>query len=489
MVRCKLLYFSLLVLTILLACPGYVSAKNDLLSPMAYGLEHCISGKQRFYVLQHLHQEAVKDKCGVDYTGIDTINIEIPRDAKSLPLTDYTNFGGVVINVKNHTKRFTLFKMKQKEEPCDLTWSDVIKGQIHENAQDFLIMIEDQEPWVKNRRGFNYGHRRKDILLVKNGRIQNKVVKSYGTICSQPKFTRCDIGENVKVIKNLTINRDTASTYKTNVFSIENQNEVVIQNITINTPSAKSFYGDAAIKITNCTNVRMKDVTINGTYSQKRKYGYGISMNNVWNVSFDHLVGHGNWGVFGNNNVNTATLVNCDINRFDIHCYGKDINFKNCTFRNLYNQFSSVYGKVTFENCRFDHSIPVLLGVTYNTYTGFDLCFKDCEWQVRKNRPYLIQGGNPWGPENERMELREKCWPNLFVKNMRVVVPENQKEIYLYGCRNITTTSAKIGYVSTALTENIKFETTNGQKKGTKLYLSNERVLFKNQIKTKALIK
>lgn len=473
----------------LLVWHSYVGGENKMLSPQEYGLSNCVSDIQRYYVLQEIHNDAVKMGCGVDYSGIDSINIEIPYNAKPMPLSDYTDFGGVVLNVRNQTKNATLFRMKQPMTPMNVTLDQIENGNIIDKYQDYIIVIEDQKLWVEKRRGHSYGHTRKDILLVKDGKIKNKVVASYETACSKPIFFRCDVNKSIKVIKNLIVNRDTASTYKTNILFMENQNDVEIDNITINTPSPGKLYGDAAINIKNCTNVKIKDVTINGTYSQNNKSGYGISMNNVWNVSFDHLTGHGNWGIFGNNNVNTATLVNCDINRFDIHCYGKDVTFKNCTFRDLYNQFSSVYGKVLFDNCQFIDFLPVLFESSYNAYTGFDLSFKDCTWQMKQGHNYLIQAGNPYGGENERIELKEKCWPNLMIENMKIVAPDNISEIYLFECKALLNSNVKLGYIHNVRINNMKVVNCKKHQMNTKIFMSNKPVVPKKRLTTNVLMK
>lgn len=471
-----------------IASPQLVWSNERMLSPLKYGLYDCVSDIQRYYVLQEVHNDAAKLGFGVDYAGIDSICIEIPRDAEPLQLADHTDFGGVVLNIINQAKNFTLFKMSQLKVPMDITWSQIVNENIPNNYQDYLIIIEDQEPWT-HRIGYSYDHIRKDILLVKNGQIINNVVSSYGTASSKPRFSRTNVNKDVKVIKNLTINRDAASTYITNVLSIENQNDVEIQNVTINTLSSMNLYGDAAISITNCTNVRLKDITIDGTYSQKSKYGYGICLNNVWNISFDHLIAHGNWGVFGNNNVNMAHLENCDINRFDIHCYGRDVTFRNCTFRHHYNQFSSIYGTISFDHCQFVDFLPVLFEPSYNAYTGFDLIFRDCTWELKKGQRYLIQAGNPFCEDNKRKELKEKCWPNLSVSNMKVVVSETVEEIYLYGCMTKAKSNISLGYVNYITIKNMSVVNRENHQTGTKLYLSDKVIGFKNRIKSNVLFK
>lgn len=463
--------------------------ENVMLSPLNYGLNNCISDIQRYYVLQEVHQDAEKLGCGVCYAGIDTINLEIPRDAKPLPLPDYTDFAGIVLNVRNRQKNMTLFQMSAGTKPMDVTWEQIKSRILPDKSRDYMIIIEDDSLWVKNRIGYKYGHRRKDVLLVKKDQIQNEVVASYGTKSSRPRFLRCDIANRKKIIKKLTFNRDSTSSCMTYALKIENQNDVEVENVTINTPVPGELYGDMAISVTNCTNVRMKDVAINGTYSQIRKYGYGICMNNVWNVTFDHLIGHGNWGVFGNNNVNNATLVNCDINRFDIHCYGKDVTFNNCTFRDLYNQFSSMYGKVSFEKCRFIDFLPVLFEYSYNAYTGFDLNFKDCFWKVKSDRRYLIQAGNPFDVDNERDELKEKCWPNLSVNNMKVVADDNIKQLFLFGCIKDSGKDVKLGYIHNVKVHNITFVNCKRQLRNMKLLLSDKQIGFKQRLTTNVLVK
>lgn len=99
--------------------------------------------------------------------------------------------------------------------------------------------------------------------------------------------------------------------------NVENQYNLEFKNIDFHTPQ-DTLVGDAMIGVTNCCDVTFKDVWIDGTYSKTDYYGYGICMGNVSNAKFIRLKGNANWGVFGNNNVNTAYLKDCDINRFDV---------------------------------------------------------------------------------------------------------------------------------------------------------------------------
>ncbi len=222
-----------------------------------------------------------------------------------------------------------------------------------------------------------------------------------------------------------------SSTCMTRCFLIENQNRVTISNVIINTP-VNALYGDAAISLQNCTNSLLKDIVINGTYSQLKRYGYGIMFNNLWNTTILRLKGDGKWGIFGNNNVNVAHLKDCCINRFDIHCYGRDIDFENCTIFRLYNQYSSIYGKISYRNCVFDAAIPCLLTSSYNAYTPFDLFFENCIMKMTSLNDGIIYIMGIPKQENERFELAKKCLPNIKIDNCQIEFKEPLKECYIF---------------------------------------------------------
>ena len=332
----------------------------------------------------------------VDYTGIKELDIEIPIDGCSIPLGYNTDFKGLILNVTNKRKNIYLFKMNQnlipisisKQEFCSLSY-------LHREEfkyGDKLLVIEDKTPWVKNRIGYAYGAMRKDCI---------------------------------------TINRMESSTCMTRCFLIENQNRVTISNVIINTP-VNALYGDAAISLQNCTNSLLKDIVINGTYSQLKRYGYGIMFNNLWNTTILRLKGDGKWGIFGNNNVNVAHLKDCCINRFDIHCYGRDIDFENCTIFRLYNQYSSIYGKISYRNCVFDAAIPCLLTSSYNAYTPFDLFFENCIMKMTSLNDGIIYIMGIPKQENERFELAKKCLPNIKIDNCQIEFKEPLKECYIF---------------------------------------------------------
>ena len=71
------------------------------ISPFDYGLREAVSDTDRYWALYHAHAEALARNLTVSYEGIDTLEIALPTDFKSIPLGPYTDFGGLVLYVTN----------------------------------------------------------------------------------------------------------------------------------------------------------------------------------------------------------------------------------------------------------------------------------------------------------------------------------------------------------------------------------------------------
>lgn len=461
----------------LLSATTLVSAQKGF-SPYDFGLAEARTDVERFEALYNTHAAAIEAGINVDYSRIDTLHIEIPANAKRIPLTRNNDFKGAVFHVKNNAKTFYLFDLQQRDDSLVIDKS-LLDGTdfstIPQLAKGLhLLIIEDQTPWVGKRAGYNYGATRRDLLLIHNGRSENLPVASYNNPQSQPAFTYCAVKETPISIKNLTIHRDAESTFKTYCFNIARQHNVQIENIAIYTPE-NDFYGDAAFNISHCSHLSMNNVTINGTYSQTDHYGYGIQLNNIWNCCFERLQATANWGIFGTNNINNALLLDCNINRFDIHCYGRDVLVQNCTFSKLYNQFSSVYGQVSFLNCTFSEFIPVLFEPSYNAYTQFDLRFQNCIFNATASRYYLIQAGKLDNVINERPELTQKCLPNISIQNLTVNVPANVPKIVLFQPKGEVSEQLSVGHINQIRINGLRF---NNEKENqtANFHLSNARI-------------
>ena len=328
----------------------------------------------------------------------------------------------------------------------------------------YLVLLEDRHPWVNLREGHKYGAMRKDILLVQNGKSLNHPISPYSTDSTLLSAHYQLTDEELKTIANLTIMRDSSSTAKTYCFKIEGVNNLKISDVNIYTPDPKNLYSDAAITIRNSTNVTFENVLIEGTYSRKNLYGYGILMDNVWNSTFLRLRARGNWGIFGTNNLNRTTLRDCDLNRFDIHCYGRDVLLERCTLRQRQTQFSSMYGTVTFDSCRFIDCIPVRIRSSYNAYTPFDIVMRDCIFEVTPRYHSLVNVMLLDTATNSRPELAAKCWPNLRVTNMTVVAPATVGTLNLYYPSGATRELKKpVDYLDNVVVEGLKVVRPNGK--------------------------
>lgn len=430
------------------------------LSPFDFGLAEAETDSARYEVLYATHTKAVETGAEVSYQGIGTLVIEVTEHSLPIPLTRHNDFAGLHLIVKNKSKVQYLFSMMDTLwQSVELSPSAVDSGDFTANpllSEGFyMLLLEDAHPWVQNRSGHSYGAIRKDLLFVHNGVSLNRPISSYATDSTLLKAKALATDNRPKIITDLTLTRDSSSTAKTYCFDIQGINNLKVSKLRINTPDTKELYADAAINIENCANIVLEDVTIEGTYSRTNKYGYGIQMNNVWNSLFLRLTAHANWGIFGTNNLSNTTLKNCDINRFDIHCYGRDVFVYNCQFNKLYNQFSSVFGTICFEGCRFTEFIPVLFEPSYNAYTPFDLTFKNCIFDAQTSRNYLISTGLLDNITNSRPELVQKCWPNIDIQNLTVNIPGNVSKIILFNTKK--SAQVAVNYISDIKIDGLQF--------------------------------
>lgn len=414
--------------------PGVFCYANQVVSPIDYGVLTANTGIERYECLFRCHMAAIKNNAHIDYSGIKQLDLEVPVNANPIPLPCDVDFAKVTINVLNKQRGQFLFTRINATHQINVTANDIDKGTFLHlpelNRGRKLLIVTDGNPWVGNRSGYDYGATRKDILVVKGGQSLNKVACEYGGRYSSPKAIFAEV-EGSCNYRNLTFNRDSQSTRITYLIQLINLYDVTLSNITLITPQDNDFYGDAAIQIKQSAKVLLKNVNINGTYSQKNQYGYGINLDNVSMLTCERLYARARWGVFGTNNVNNTILRDCDINRFDIHCYGRDVRCYNCKFTDLYNQFSSIYGDVYFEECTFNNFVPVLMESSYNAYTPFDITFKKCTFNMTQNRNFLITLLGLEEAHNSRPELSRKALPNVSIKDCFVNLPDGLKEWYI----------------------------------------------------------
>lgn len=437
---------------------AYGQEQKTPISPCSFGMEEAKTDIERFYALYNTHVAAIEQGVDVDYDGIDRLNIEIPADAKPIPLTSYNIFHSLVLNVRNNSKNFYLFRLSQPTDSIDVSKEQIDGGDFGTVKElrtgKFLIVLQDNRLWVDQRQGYKYGHTRKDILLIEDGKAANQPIMPYNTPETQPAVSYCPVTDDFKVISDIVINRTPDSKFKTYCFDVKNQYNVELCDIIINTPKSE-LVADNAIRITNCADVTLEYVKINETYSRKDYYGYGILMDNVWDSKIRNLTSHSDWGIFGTNNISEALLENCNINRYDIHCYGRNATIRNCTFDNLYNQFSSMYGQLKFERCIFNKHIPVLIESTYNAYTPFDIEFDRCVFNINGRCNYLVDARTLSDIRNSRPEVADKNLPNITLNNCIVNLFENTNRLYMFHFTHVHYTDT-VGYLEQIYIDNLK---------------------------------
>ena len=252
-------YLAILFCFLLAACSSAKSGArkgSTVVSPYDFGLSKAKSGVERYDVLLRTHQAAVTQGVDVSYRGIKTIELEIPPGAERIPLTRHNDFNGCTFVIKNVQKTVYLFEAKETSLPISISKSSIDKGRFEEYPElsqgKHLLWIEDANPWVENRKGFSYGHQRKDILLVEEGMARNAVVMPYDNKESAPNCRYINADNSDIDIKNLTICRTENSSAITNIFFISGKNGVLLSNFSLHTPE-NDGRNDRAIRIDDCT--------------------------------------------------------------------------------------------------------------------------------------------------------------------------------------------------------------------------------------------
>ncbi len=499
-VRCGNFTLLIIFLFISSACFAHEKHAADIMMNMTDRLgtiiNNCKPNSAELYtMLRSLHQEATEKGIPLVYPKEDinqsgkiirlTIsNEQVDQNNRFLfiPLPNYTDFNGWTIEInqqakipvylfhfsESHEQRITQNVSKRKIDAGRFTSIDKL------NDGTKLLIIEDRTPWTyRNETPDTYfpdgqpgtpwqkwdrhdPKYRRDILLLDNGIAQNTVIAPYNTKASKPSCSFVTVTMHKKEIKNLRFIRKESSGDIAKLLYITNSNNVTVSNITVETePSQKSK--DACITIINSANISIENYTIQRTYSSPKAYGYGIDMNNVWNVHISKIKASGpEWGVFGNNNLNTVRLDSCTINRMDLHMYGKDISCSHCTFRNdnykaeiaqamnrldtyqerhthVCNRYAALYGTLTYDSCHFDGFVPFLTDYGYNIFAKCDVEFRNCTMDIfQKKYAYLFLMGY-WGAQkNERPENAMRHWNNVLIDNMTIRLHANIPNVYLF---------------------------------------------------------
>ena len=420
------------------------------LSPFDFGWEKARTGEARYEVLYKTHKAAIEKGVGVDYTGLKKIYLSVPDNAESIPLGRNTDFKGAEIHIYDGTKDFCLFKLAEPRKGVRVTGKQIDSKDYTDikalKSGLYVLEIEDKTPWVLQREGRPYGATRREAVLVRDGIGSNGPCAPYDTKASDPRAYYAKADDGQKTFCNVTFIRDPQSTKKASLVRFEFQNNLKVSGVKVITPP-NDMHGDHCISFFACTNILCEDVVIDGTYSQPKEFGYGICLNAVWNSTFVNIRSNCSWGVFGNNNTHDSYIYDCDIERFDTHCYGRNIYVRNCTLNGRGLPVSSIYGTIILEGCKLNMCNPYTCRADYYSYVDFDLHVKNCVVEPRYAN--LIRLGRLDEKINERPELVEKRWPNVFLENVTVKVPRGSKEFtLLYASQAKNYTGYPLSYMS-----------------------------------------
>ena len=250
---------------------------------------------------------------------------------------------------------------------------------------------------------------------------------------------------------------------------IDGQNNFRLHNITVNTP-VTDWTGDACINIINCTNTLCEDITFNGTYSQTDYYGYGFSCNNIWNSTFRRITSHCPWGVFGCNNTHDSLLEDSDVERFDTHCYGRNITIRNSILTGRGIPVSSIFGTILLEHTKLVKCYPYSIRADYNSYVDLDVVIRDCE--MTGTTAWIFPMGRLDNIINERPELAEKRWPNVFIDGLSFEVPSGATAVYLFRPSTKNSYGKPLGNVSQVNIKGLQFKYPSDATQSVPFYIS-----------------
>lgn len=437
-----------------------VAKPTGSVSPFDYGLREAATGQARFEALRRTHVAALNLGVSVDYTGVGTVELVIPSGAKPIPLTRETDFKGTVFRVHNDVGKFFLFSLENVFSKVSVSGSQIDEADysaVPALASGLHILkVADDNHWVDDREGFDHPHDRADAFLVRDGVGSCGPVASYSTAATKINAEWCTADDSRKSLSNVTLERFAESTQNVCLASFRGQNNLYISNVTIRTPQGTGICGDTALDIRYCTNVLCEDMLFDGLYCEEHGSGYGLSINTTWNTTFRRITSHCLWAAFGCNNMQDSYLYDSDVERFDIHCYGKNITIRNSTLTGKGLPCSSLFGTVRCEDVKFVSCFLFAYRDDYNSYTPFDIVIRNCEMWVNGQNGLISMGQLDKGL-NARPELSKKSWPNLDIDGLTVHLPAGMPSFSFYYINDMQRYPDPVGYISSVKVKNMTY--------------------------------
>lgn len=451
-------------LILLLLLPAVMQAQTAPISLVEMGILDAPDDTSRYSMLCSAHAAALRAGTTVSYEGLDTLRLAIPpRDDIAIPIGPHNDFSHVVLLVSNCVRGGSLFTYERRPD-LQLSVLDTVDGitpSTLNRAIDsgnftfhpllvhgtWVIEVTDSTPWVGQRAGHAYGHFRKELIHLREGRSLDSPVMPFGGTISSPHLRCYAVSDTLFTFSNVTLLRDSASTARTYLLSAENIYDARLSNVTIVTPPSK-LADDCAIRIYNCHHLVLDTITILGSYSRTDHSGYGILLDNIHFTHVRHLYARTPWGVFGTNNMHTTLIEESDFDRFDIHCYGRDVTFRHCRQSDSYNQFSSLHGTILYDSCTLSNFTPILIESSYNAYPHFTLVMRHCSWRLTPERHTLMLAGRLDSPTPSRPELHNKCLPDIEIDHLQLSSTRSLRPIlFHFGGKSTYATQHGISHI------------------------------------------
>lgn len=73
-----------------------------------------------YNLLKEIHEDAITNNLCLDYSGVDTIKLEIPANATPIPIPHSINFKKAVFLIRNNNKDVCIFEYSNPLTPIEL---------------------------------------------------------------------------------------------------------------------------------------------------------------------------------------------------------------------------------------------------------------------------------------------------------------------------------------------------------------------------------
>ncbi len=335
-----------------------------------------------------------------------------------------------------------------------------------------LLYVYDPKVWSVGGVSGTLEVYRRDIIYIVEGKAQNTPIFPY----SRAEQVLCfydDVTEGqAPSFENLVFSRMGTSTKRTFLLKACGQVGLRVRGVCVNTPEEDAtlslrpeYEDDQCLYIRHSVNTILEDVLVSGTYSAEHRHGYGMRLINLANTSLRNVRGDGAWGVQCGFYLNTVTLDNCVLNRFDCHCYCADFTYRHCTFKtdmarysseNCSCQVSCANGYMRFAHCHFINARPMIVSPMYSGgFTGFELSYQNCLFDVLPRYYYLVEGLRFDNTEASR------SLPNLYMRDCVINVSNGTDagRYYLYHFNNQKNEDLyhnPVGYLGIVSLENVQ---------------------------------